>query len=218
MERKIPINQVRVALCGASGSGKSTLATFISEFLGVPYTENSAGLLLTPEQQEMLVQKYGWTKTGHKDVIRLSNANPRFAWDFQMELLKTRSLFIAQSQSFVIDRSPVDNIAYFLLQTAHLVEPKVCDYFIATATQAMEPITHLIYLPTGNTSKWVEENGSRIANYPYQRMVSSVFKHVITEYMVNNFYFRGSFMEINVWDLDTRKNMLNDWFLSTIEF
>jgi hypothetical protein len=193
------------------------MARIIAETLGIPYVENSAGLILKTDQQEMLVKKYGWTKSGHRDVIRLSNINPGFAWDFQYELLKTRAEFIAMNDGFVIDRSPIDNITYFLLQTAHLVEPKVCDMFLATAQKALEPITHLIFLPTGNPTNWVEDNDSRIATYPYQKMVSAVFQHVLSEYVINQFGFTGDIMTVPYWDLTERTNRINSWLLSSIE-
>jgi hypothetical protein len=216
--QKTQINNCRIALCGASGSGKSTMARVIAEELGIPYKENSAGLLLKPEQQDDLVRKYGWTKSGHRDVIRLSNINPGFAWDFQYELLKTRAEFIAGNNPFVIDRSPVDNITYFLLQTSHLVEQKMCETFFAEAQRAMMPITHLIFLPTENPGHWVEENDSRIANYHYQRMVTSVFEHVLNCYLIPNTNIPFAYLKCSIWDLKDREIEIMRWLLSSIEF
>jgi len=215
METRIPIKDVRLAFCGASGSGKSTMAKYIAQTMGLKYTENSAGLLLTEAQQKYLVDKYGWTKSGHRDVIRLSNINPGFAWDFQEQLLKTRAEFIWNNSGFVIDRSPVDNLTYFLLQTAHLTSELNCDFFHSKVTDAMKPITHVIFLPTLN--KDVEDNGSRISNWYYQMMVTAVFKHTITNYFTPNLSLDFAYLEYTTWDLETRKREIINWLLQTID-
>lgn len=203
MRNPVSPSSIRIALCGASGSGKTTLAKSLARVFGIPFKENSAGLLLTPEQQEYLVNTYGWTKSGHQDVIRLSNINPSFGFDFQNELLITRGKWIANNSPFIIDRSPVDNITYFLLQVSALVSEPHCDSFIRAAQDAMLPITHLIYIPTMNPN--VENNGSRVSNYYYQQMVTAQFRNTINTYFNPNsancrFYFHA----VTTWDWDAR--------------
>ena len=209
------IKDVRLAFCGASGSGKSTMAKFISSAIGLKYTENSAGLLLTPEQQEYLVKSYAWTKSGHKDVIRLSNISPGFAWDFQEQLLITRAKFISENSGFVIDRSPVDNWTYFLLQTAHLVAELNCDMFLSKVIEATKPLTHIIFLPTCN--KDVEDNGSRIANWYYQMLVTSCFEHTLTNYFNANQSLKFSYLKYPEWDLVTRQRVILNWLSQTVD-
>lgn len=193
----------KIALCGASGSGKSTLARWMSEKYKILYMENSAGLILPEDVKERLVRMYGWTQSGHADVIRLGNINPGFAIDFQTELLKVRTAFIKDREEFIFDRSPVDNLAYFLLQCGHIADEVITKRHLVKCIEAMEPITHLIYLPTPSNGV-VENNGSRVANWYYQRMVTAVFKQVIRDYFLPNQNLDFKYIEVGVWDWQTR--------------
>jgi len=212
---KVNIKDVRIALCGASGSGKTTLAKALARALKIEFKENSAGLLLTPEQQEYLVNSYGWSKSGHRDVIRLSNINPMFGYDFQYELLSTRAKWIKENKGFIIDRSPVDNITYFLLQVSALVKEGDCSTFINIAQNAMTPITHLIFIPTLNAN--VETNGSRVDNYFYQQMVTANFENTIETYFNPNaanckFYYH----KVGIWDWEQRMGEAIKFLTNTI--
>lgn len=197
----------KIALCGPSGSGKSTLARKISEEYGIPYTENSAGLLLPKEDQDFLIREFGWTKSGHADVIKLSHINPEFGWEFQSRLLLTRIKFIQSNPSFVIDRSPVDNMAYFLLQNASITTPERTEAFIYAAMGAMKDITHLIFIPT-MIGEEIEDNGSRIANKFYQKMVTQVFIHVINTYCPH-----VNMVELNTSSRDLRWKIIKNFLI-----
>lgn len=205
-----PALDLKVALCGPSGSGKSTLATKISELKGLRYTENSAGLLLSPEDQEFLMNQYGWTKSGHKDVIKLSHQNSGFAWEFQWRLLLTRMVFIQNNHNFVIDRSPVDNLTYFLLQSAIMVTPELTEKFIWWAQKALEGLTHIIFIPTMLTGE-IENNGSRIANYEYQRLVTASFEHVWDTYFARMPIKR---LRLDTHDFEERVKLVEDFLKS----
>lgn len=195
----------KIALCGPSGSGKSTLARRIASEYDIPYTENSAGLLLPKEDQDFLIEKFGWAKNGHAGVIQLSHANPEFGWEFQSRLLLARKKFIMETPSFVIDRSPVDNMAYFLLQNAALSHHALTDSFMSTGMEVMREITHLIFIPT-MISEDIEDNGSRIVNKHYQEMVTQVFIHVINKYCPN-----VNMMELQTSSRDLRWTMTKNF-------
>lgn len=197
---------VKIALCGASGSGKSTIARWMSEKYNLPYLENSAGLILPHEVQQRFVDHYGWTKSGHSDVIRLGNINPNFAVDFQQELLKVRSKFIRDTPDFIFDRSPVDNLAYFLLQCGHLASPEVTHQHIVRCLEAITPISLVIFLHTSTEPGNVENNGSRVANWSYQKMVTAVFKHVLEFYMP-----QVPRLELSMWDYATRQRLISNY-------
>ncbi len=197
---------MKIALCGASGSGKSTLARWMSQKWDTPYIENSAGLILPEEVQERFVRNYGWTKSGHRDVIRLGNINPMFAIDFQTELLKVRTKFINDTPRFIFDRSPVDNLAYFLLQCGHLTTTEAAHQHIGNCVAAANRLDGIIFLHTSTNTGEVENNGSRVDNWYYQRMVTGVFKHVLNTYMSHL-----HILEIPQWDLATRKRLITNF-------
>ncbi len=197
---------MKIALCGASGSGKSTLARWMSKEWGIPYIENSAGLILPEEVQERLVRMYGWTKSGHRDVIRLGNINPGFGIDFQTELLKVRTKFINETPEFIFDRSPVDNLAYFLLQCGHLTDHQRTFQHISNCVMAASRLDGVIFLHTSTNTEEIEDNGSRVDNWYYQKMVTSVFKHVLETYMSHI-----PTLEITMWDYATRQRLITNF-------
>lgn len=196
---------LRIALCGASGSGKSTLARHISKMYGVPYLENSAGLILDPEVQDNLVKKYGWDKSGHANVIRLGNINPQFAKEFQHAILVKRVAMMYDNEHYVFDRSPIDNMVYFLLQCGHLSGQELTEAHLKTCIAATGRLTHIFMVHTPPDNQEVENNGSRIPNWYYQRMVTSVFNHVLSEYIPS---FKVT--HLPMWDWETRKRIVNN--------
>lgn len=200
---------LRVALCGASGSGKSTLARYIESTYNIPYQENSAGMILSERVQRLLIERYGWTRSGHADVIRLGNINPNFARDFQTELLLERVKRMQEKEEFIFDRSTVDNIVYYLLQCGHMSNEVCTKQHIDIALKALDRLTHIImvYTPIENTQ--IEDNGSRIANWYYQRMVTKVFEHVLRD-MVNH----PRILLIKQWDWTTRCRLVDNFLTS----
>lgn len=195
----------KIALCGASGSGKSTLARWISEEFKIPYMENSAGLILPPEVQDRFVKEYGWTKSGHRDVIRLGNIKPEFGIEFQQELLKVRANFIKNTPAFIFDRSPVDNLTYFLLQCGHLADQFTTAEHVQNCIAAAKPIEAIIFLHTNNLGE-VEDNGSRVSNWFYQKAVTSVFAYVVKAY-----FHDIPLLEITTWDFENRKRLVKNF-------
>jgi len=175
---------IKVGFCGHSGSGKTTQANLIQERLGLKFKENSAGLLMAEEVQNELVNKYGWTQSGHKDVIRLSHINPEFGWEFQKAVLEARVSFIAENDNFVIDRTPLDNLSYFMLQCSPLMGATRCEFFINRCMRAFNELTHVIFL--SNPTLEIEDNGSRVDNPYYQRMVTAVFEDTYERYFKDN--------------------------------
>jgi hypothetical protein len=171
-----------------------------------PYIENSAGLILPPEVQERFVRQYGWTKSGHRDVIRLGNQNPAFALEFQIELLKVRNKFINDNPSFIFDRSPVDNLAYFLLQCGHLSTNDAAREHIENCIKAAKKLDGIIFLHTSTNHEEIENNGSRVDNWYYQLMVTAVFKHVMETYMKH-----VESIEITTWDYATRQRLITNF-------
>lgn len=200
--------QIRVALCGPSGSGKTTLAKYIANMHKLPYVENSAGLILPEVDQQFLMDQYGWEKNGHAKVIALSNQNPDFGREFQARLLAARGHMMEKSDEFVIDRSPIDNVAYFLTQCGPHQDTDYTRGFIESAQLFGDRLTHLIFIPTMNDID-IEVNGSRISNYYYQKMMTNVFIHVINDYFP---HIRA--IALNTSDF-TQRTRAVDSFLST---
>lgn len=176
---------MRIVLTGPSGSGKTTLALALASELDMPFIEQSAGKILSPEDIEFLTKTFDWKQEGHASVIRLSNLQPEFGWEFQLRLLNARFKLFEENPHAIFDRSFIDNLVYFTLQTSHLVSEARCSEFYSEAVAnhrvLVDKTIHLSYRQQGD----VENNGSRVSNIFYQKAVDSVFEMIIHSQIPN---------------------------------
>lgn len=195
---------MRVALCGPSGTGKTTLAKYISEEFNLPFIQGSASLIMDEKTRKDLNERFNYEPTGHKDVINQSSKNPEFGIAFQEELLNSRINKLSPLQSFVTDRSSVDNIAYFLAQCSHNATEEQTAIHIVRATEFSNHITHFINIRVVN-ELGIEDNGSRVTNIYFQEMMGAVFQMVIHEKMNIPLY---KILTLGIWDLQNRKESI----------
>lgn len=202
---------MKIGLTGPSGSGKTTLANFIAEKFDLDFLPGSASLMHNEEAKEFLKTKYNYDPRGHRNVINLSNSNPEFGYDFQRLLLESRILKLKGNDNFVTDRTPIDNLAYFLMQCSHNQTESVCLEYINQAIKGMveSGLTDLfIIMPNDG---WTEDNQSRVNNNFYQHMSFSVFVHVLNRYFLGPLSKAGiQHQIISVWDLEQRKNLIHN--------
>jgi hypothetical protein len=142
-------------------------------------------------------------------VIRLSNEFPSFGQKFQECLLHARGRIILNTEEFIIDRSPIDNVAYMLTQCSHLAPEDWTADFIVQAQAYAENITHFIIFPS--LAKEIEVNGSRVANKYFQRMSTAVFEHTYITYFQD--IMMGKTLLLNTWDLEVKKRMVRSFLL-----
>lgn len=191
---------MKIALSGPSGGGKTTLSKFISQSFDLPYLPGSAGLILKEEFKDRLRNYHNWEQSGHRNVINLSGKDPEFGYWFQKYLLESRSELYKGKDQFITDRSPLDNVSYFMQQTVHNCTEEETEKFITHAQELYQELTHLIRIKWVNEEE-IEDNGSRIPNKYYQYYSDAVFEDCY------NRYFKGSSIKvltIDYWDLDTR--------------
>lgn len=159
---------MKIQICGPSGSGKTTMAKFISDKFNTPYIHTNG-----PE----LRQKYGCNS--HAELIRLSSADPEKGLAFQTELLEERAE-LSQQKEYVMDRSFVDNVAYFLLQNSPYLNTEQTFLYICKALALMPRCSHLVFIPPLYSKP--EEDGVRIQNLHYQKMTWQIMQWVSIEY------------------------------------
>jgi len=197
---------MKIALSGPSGLGKTTLCRFITEELSVPWLSTSAGDILTDVQKEHLRKEFNYYGTGHRDVINLSSQYPEFGKTFQNYLLVSRFKQIQEHSKLVIDRSPIDNVAYFLAQNGHNQDEGYTRYFIDQAVKFYSSLTHVIQIRFSPDIPHIEDNGSRIPNRFYQQYMSDVFAGVYSRYFAN--LSGPRVLTIDFWDLRQRKDLV----------
>jgi len=157
----------RIHITGPSGTGKTTLARELSSALRLPYITTSA--------------KNVWPEFGiekHADAFKLDDLV--FA-EYQMAVVKDREIMI-KNESFITDRSPVDNLVYTMDSLAS--KPNMVKY-IDEIKKIVELhismyVDLLIYLPfTGSIE--LEDDGARITSPYYQHSITGLFNIVLGE-------------------------------------
>jgi len=212
---------MKIAFSGTSGSGKTTLVRFLEQESKLPHISASAGDLLTVTDKEILGREpFNYKGDGHLSVIKHSAINPRYAYENQYRLLHRRTQLLHGTHplfpgvvDFITDRSPIDNIVYFMMQTAYHAEvtDALAEEFVNVAVRAAEELDHIIYVKAVQPGE-VENNGSRINKRLYQLSVDQVFNYwfeFVKDRLKNS---KTQFHVIDFWDLDRRKAFLKDLF------
>lgn len=209
------LTNMKIAFSGSSGSGKTTLVEFVAKSLNLRHISGSAGDVKT-EADKMLLQEnpYNYPGGGHSGVIRYSALNPEYGLINQQLLLQRRHEIILGTHpvhgehggNFVTDRSPADNIVYFISQVGYhpMVTDEVTEAHLQKAQKAWDDLTHVIYVKAVQP-KEVERNHSRIANKYYQKSIDALFEYWIKNYLIPNSVDGPEVLIIDYWDLDQRK-------------
>lgn len=164
----------KIAFSGTSGSGKTTMVKFVENQFNLNHISGSSGDLKTEADRKHLLEKYGFAGSGgHADVIKASHANAAFGYELQEMIRVRRDELITNTDDFVTDRSPLDNFVFFLGQSALYQNNEVVNQFMDSCIETMAKLTHAIYVPALLDD--IEDNGSRIPVYHYQKAVDAVF-------------------------------------------
>lgn len=205
---------MKIAFSGSSGSGKTTLVTFVAEAMKLAHISGSAGDVKKEGDKMLIDEMFRYPGGGHHGVIAYSALNPTYGVMNQKILQMRRKELILQNDNFVTDRSPADNLTYFINQVGY--HPEVTDAlteeFMKDCLSAWEELTHVIYVKAVQPNE-VERNYSRIHNRFYQKSIDAQFEYWIKNYFVPNAIDGPQVYIIDYWDLEIRKanvtNFLN---------
>jgi len=199
---------MKVAFTGSSGSGKTTLVTFVAEQLGLTHISGSAGDLKKEGDKMLIDDLLDYPGGGHVGVIRYSALNPEYGIMNQKLLQIRRAEVIMQNDNFVTDRSPIDNLTYFINQVGFhpMVTDQMVEEFTRECLAAWEELDYVIYVKAVQPNE-VERNFSRVANKYYQRAIDAQF-----EYWLRNVFMKSlagpEVLIIDYWDLQKRKEQV----------
>jgi deoxyadenosine/deoxycytidine kinase len=189
----------RIYICGPSGTGKTTLATWIADKYDLPFITTSTKPL--------------WRKLGvrsHKELITQCQADKDFGLEFQHLVLNYRMEKLGNEKRFVTDRSPVDSLAYFLMQNADQCTEEETKEYIRRCNQLMAVGTKLINVQFTTDIK-LEDDGMRITNPYYQEYSSMVFKYILNNRVLdlNTTIGTKNFLDIHTWDIIKRMTIVH---------
>jgi adenylate kinase family enzyme len=155
--------KLRIGCSGPSGTGKTTLSEHIAKEYNIPFITTST---------KPLWDKHGITS--HAQLISKTMLEPSWGIDFQNEVLEFRITKLKGVDQFITDRSPVDNLAYFLTQNTHLLPPEATTEYNVKCKKAFLMFTGIIQMPFTKDIP-LEDDGMRITNTYYQRLMNHAF-------------------------------------------
>jgi adenylate kinase family enzyme len=160
----------KIYISGVSGTGKSTLAKHFAEVFKIPFVETST---------KPLWPKYGIKS--HQELIQKATIDPVFGIDFQFELLEFREQMLKDHENFITDRSPIDNLVYFLGQNSAFATETQTEEYVIRCTKLLDQGSHCIFLKFTPDIP-LENDGMRVVNRYYQIYSDNVFEHVLQMY------------------------------------
>lgn len=143
---------MKIGICGAQSTGKSTLARALSDRLGLP---------LIAEQARVVARGMGIYS---EEMLRRST--PEMQRDFQRACLEMQQRAESQHESFVSDRTVVDNAAYWLAWNHNHANLYLRLDYLSTCKWHAESYDLIVYCPP--TGDEPEDDGFRIPNQIYQ--------------------------------------------------
>jgi deoxyadenosine/deoxycytidine kinase len=196
--------ELRIACSGPSGTGKTTLSTYIAEQYNIPFITTSTKPL--------------WEKHGilsHAHLIGMTTNDPTWGLRFQHEVLSHRVEVLSKAgKEFVTDRSPIDNLAYLLMQNSHQLTERETESYMDLCNEAINLFTGFIIMPFTDDIN-LEDDGKRVVNRYYQVTMNHVFDAasgmLTRRNRVNPLcpdHNRLNILGINKWDMEERKRLV----------
>lgn len=161
----------RVALIGASGVGKTTLAKYLSTEFELPYLNTSSSDLW---------EQFGFFS--HEDVQMAVYENPQKLYKLQEKILEIRNANYFSRTSFITDRSPIDQCAYFL-NYFQISNPIDKFSFINRLKPQANKVDAYIFVRYNN--EIIENDGKRIIDPLYQLGIDSLMGMVIDKNLLD---------------------------------
>lgn len=194
------MEEKKIYICGPSGVGKTTLAKAISEKYNIPFVSTSGKSLWAM-----------FNINSHKELIDRTAADPMgFGMNYQIALLEQRTAAIDGYSQFVTDRSPIDNLVYFLAQVASHATEEQTKKYIDVCELSMKRANKVIYIPF-TREILLEDDGARIVNGYYQEYITSVFDLVIKKNYLNFCRGNNCFKRITDWNWDKRIKLVDSF-------
>lgn len=153
--------ELRIAFCGASGTGKTTLAK---------YLEGTRGLEFNPVGSRSVSKMMGFDSPYDVDAAGKRG-------EFQKRLVIEKRKWEDAHESFVVDRTTLDNLAYTMFHDIHCIDTELLDRVV----EGMKRYTHIVYCPV---HAFINHAGDaqRVDSEAYHALYDVTIKALIDRY------------------------------------
>jgi predicted ATPase len=153
---------LRIAFAGASGTGKSTLAEFVAKEFGLP---------VNPVGSRSVSKAMGF-----ESPYDVDKAGKRA--EFQRRLVTEKRAWEDAHESFVVDRTTLDNLAYTMLHDVHCVD----DALLESVVQGVLRYTHVIYCPVAAFCNPGNDT-ARVQSLAYHQLYDVLIEGLVDRYV-----------------------------------
>lgn len=177
---------MRVAFCGASGTGKTTMSDFLVQTLGVPF--NPVGSRSVSKAM------------GFDSPYDVDKAGKRA--EFQRRLVTEKRAWEENQESFVTDRTTLDNLAYTMFHDVSAIDASLLDQVVG----GLSRYTHVIYCPV---KVFCNPGGdpNRVQDMTYHQLYDVTIKGLLDRYLPETIEFSTIFSA----GVDARQTWLRDF-------
>lgn len=152
---------LRIAFTGASGTGKTKLSEFIVEAFGLPYN---------PVGSRSVAKDMGFASPYDVD------AAGRRA-EFQRRLVLEKRAWEDRHESFVTDRTTLDNMAYTIMHDVAAIDEELVTKIVGGVSR----YTHIFYCPVDVFCNTGTDN-ARVQDMTYHRIYDILIKGLLDKY------------------------------------
>lgn len=154
---------IKIAFAGPSGTGKTTLATHLAETLGIP---------LNPVGARSVSAAMGFKTPYEVDTVPGARAA------FQRKLIADKLAWENAHESFVTDRTPLDNITYTVMHDHKAIDAEL----LASASAGTRCYTHVIQC-TMATFFHPGDDAARVKDATYHELYECVLNGLLDRHV-----------------------------------